>query len=56
MKNSRPEGFADAVNTLVHDPVKTKELSTLVRQYAVDIYSQDVMFNAYNTIIKGKIK
>ena len=56
VKNSKPEGFADAVNTLVYDPVKTKALSALVRQYAVDIYSQDVMFSAYNKIIKGKIK
>lgn len=56
VKNSRSEGFADAVNTLVNDSVKAKELSTLARKYAVDVYSQDAMFASYNKIIKEKIK
>lgn len=55
VENSRPEGFADAVNKLVNDTIKFKKLSALVRQYAVDNYSQDVMFNEYYKIIKGKI-
>lgn len=56
VKESRPEGFASAVETLVSKPEKAKEISVMARQYAADVYSQDTMFNSYNKIIKEKIK